>query len=360
MELSMAYSSRTFMVFWILSPEPEAAAIAASMFPAERYTMDSTAKIWMTISASFSFITPKSPICFPNALRSFAYFEEVISTCFEPPTQEAPSVKRPAFRMLNATICPRPISCSRFSFGTLQFSRKIGVVELPWMPILCSSLPGLNPGKVRSTMNAVNFCKHDVDIREAAVGDPHFLAVQDVVRALFVQFGARQRVLRIRACLRLGKAVRADPLAGGELRQILFLLRFRAKVHNRQRADASVRSVRYREAAVNGKFFREHRGGDFVQPRAAKFLRHSTTHQTDFAALFHQLRHQPGFLVLQFLDERENFLEDKFFRRLPDQFLIVGQISGREHIAWLRRFQEKASSLCCGLGESGGGHRGRS
>src|SRR5258706_446354 len=56
MELSMAYSSRTFMVFWILSPEPEAAAIAASMFPAERYTIDSTAKIWMAISASFSFM----------------------------------------------------------------------------------------------------------------------------------------------------------------------------------------------------------------------------------------------------------------------------------------------------------------
>ena len=82
----------------------------------------------------------------PNALRSFAYFAAVVSTYFDPPTAEAPSVKRPAFRILNATMCPRPISCSKFSLGTLQFSRNIGVVELPWMPILCSSFPGLNPG----------------------------------------------------------------------------------------------------------------------------------------------------------------------------------------------------------------------
>src|SRR2546429_3571460 len=131
--------------------------MAPSIFPAERYTIDSTARIWMAIFASFSFIIPKSPICLPNALRSLVYFDAVASTCFAPPTHEAPSVKRPAFKMLNATMWPRPISCSTFSFGTLQFSRKIGVVELPWMPILCSSLPALNPGKVRSTMNAVNF-----------------------------------------------------------------------------------------------------------------------------------------------------------------------------------------------------------
>ncbi len=50
---------------------------------------------------------------------------------FEPPIADAPSVNRPAFKTLNATMCPRPISCSTFSLGTLQFSRKIGVVELP-------------------------------------------------------------------------------------------------------------------------------------------------------------------------------------------------------------------------------------
>src|SRR5260370_35182065 len=130
MELSMAYSSRTFMEFWILSPEPEAAAMAASMLPAERYTIDSTANICIAISASFSFIRPKSPICFPKALRSLAYFEEVMSTCSEPPTQEAPSVKRPALKLLTATTGPRRIRESGFAFGTLQFPIQVGGADL--------------------------------------------------------------------------------------------------------------------------------------------------------------------------------------------------------------------------------------
>ena len=207
---------------------------------------------------------------------------------------------------------------------------------------------------------AIHFGKNNVDIGETAVSDPHFLAVEDVMRAFFVQFGARQGVLRVRSGLRLGKAVRADPFASRELRQILFLLRFRAKVNNRQGADAGVRPVRYRKAAVDRKFFRKDRGGNLVQACAAEFFRYASAHQANFAALFHQLRHQPGLLILQILDDREDFLEDKFFRRLPDQFLVVGQISRREYIARLRRFQEKASSLCRGLGKSSGGHVGRS
>jgi hypothetical protein len=65
-------------------------------------------------------------------------------------------------------------------------------------------------------------------------------------------------------------------------------------------------------------------------------------------------------LLYEVYNKKKNFLEDKFFRRLPDQFLVVGQISRREHIAGLWRFQEEAASLCCRLGESSSGHLGRS
>src|SRR5262249_46231236 len=44
-----------------------------------------------------------------------------------------------------------------FSTGTQQSFRMIGQVEDPRMPILCSSAPTENPGKLRSTRNAVNF-----------------------------------------------------------------------------------------------------------------------------------------------------------------------------------------------------------
>ena len=57
------------------------------------------------------------------------------------------------------------------------------VVDEPWRPILCSSLPLVTPPNARSTMNArellaVDLGEDDEDVGEAAVGDPHLLAVQ--------------------------------------------------------------------------------------------------------------------------------------------------------------------------------------
>jgi len=65
---------------------------------------------WPSPPPGFSFIKAEvADLVFQTLLRSLVYFEEVISTCFDPPTQEAPSVNRPAFRILNATMWPRPI-----------------------------------------------------------------------------------------------------------------------------------------------------------------------------------------------------------------------------------------------------------
>src|SRR5271169_445531 len=59
--------------------------------------------------------------------------------------------------MLNATMCPRPTSCNKFSLGTWQFSKKMAVVELPLRPIFFSSAPAENPGNPRSTIKQENF-----------------------------------------------------------------------------------------------------------------------------------------------------------------------------------------------------------
>ena len=61
---------------------------------------------------------------------------------------------------------------------------------------------------------AVNLRKHDVHVGKSAVRNPHLLPVQNVVGSFSVQFRARQRILRVRSCLRFGKAVRTDPLPG--------------------------------------------------------------------------------------------------------------------------------------------------
>src|SRR5437016_8512018 len=82
---------------------------------------------------------------------------EFTSATRAPPTHIAPSLKRPTLRMLEAITCPVPISPSTFSAGTLQSFRMMGQVDDPRMPILCSSAPMENPGKLRSIRNAVNF-----------------------------------------------------------------------------------------------------------------------------------------------------------------------------------------------------------
>jgi len=226
-------------------------------------------------------------------------------------------------------------------------------------------VPGLEAGKTplhdeRREFLAVNLRKHNVNVGKSAVGNPHLLSVQNVVGSFGVQFRARQRILRVRSCLRFGKAVRANPLTGGQLRQIFPFLLFRSEINNRQRANPRVRAVRHREAAVNRKFLRQNRRGNFVQARPAILLGNAAAHQTDFAAFFHQRRHQPGLLVLEVFDEREDFLEDKFLGGLPDKPLIVAQISGREDVARLRRFEKKTAAFCCGLRESSRRHLGRS
>jgi hypothetical protein len=60
------------------------------------------------------------------------------------------------FRMLKAMRWPLPTSPSRFSAGMRASSKVSGQVELPRMPILCSSAPMVNPGVSRSTMKALN------------------------------------------------------------------------------------------------------------------------------------------------------------------------------------------------------------
>src|ERR1700738_344262 len=147
--------------------------------------MDSTAKMRMAISANFARTSPKSPMGLPNAVRSLAYFDAVSSVRLAPPVQYAPRLNLPAFKMLNATMCPRPTSCSKFSLGTWQFSKNRAVVELPFRPIFFSSAPAEKPGNPRSTMKhenffPVHFRENDVDVREPAVGDPHLLTVQDI------------------------------------------------------------------------------------------------------------------------------------------------------------------------------------
>ena len=97
-----------------------------------------------------------------------------------------------------------------------------------------------------------------------------------------------------------------------------------AEIDDWQRADSRVRPMCDRKPSVNGKFFGEHGGRNFVETRAAIRFGNSSAHQAKLTALLYELRHQTGLFVFQILRERENFLQNKLFGGLPDQLLIVG------------------------------------
>src|SRR5690348_10513637 len=127
----------------------------------------------------------------------------------------------------------------------------------------------------RGELLSVDFCENDVEVRKSTVRNPHFLAVQDVVRAFRIQFRARQGVLRVRAGLRLGKAISAYPLSGRQLRQVLLLLLLISEIHDGQRSDAGVSAVRHRESTVDRQLFGEHRRSNLVEARTSVLLRYT-------------------------------------------------------------------------------------
>ena len=100
-------------------------------------------------------MAPNDAIGWPNCFRSAAYFAASAIATYAPPLHMPPSLKRPKFNTLNATLCPLPTSPSRFSAGTFTSCRISGVVDDPCRPILCSSLPLETPANARSTMKAL-------------------------------------------------------------------------------------------------------------------------------------------------------------------------------------------------------------
>ena len=128
-------------------------------------------------------MAPKLAIGWPNCRRSRRTSPTSPMAALHPPVHIAPSLKRPKLSMLNAILWPLPISPSRFSAGTGASCRMTGVVDEPCRPILCSSLPLLTPRKRAlddegGEVLAVHLGEDDEDVGEAAVGDPHLLAVQ--------------------------------------------------------------------------------------------------------------------------------------------------------------------------------------
>ena len=94
------------------------------------------------------------------------------------------------------------------------------------MPIFFSSAPWTDAGEgalhqKRGELLAADLGEDREQIGRAAVGDPHLLAVEDVVRAVGAEVGAGAGGQRIGAGVRLGEAVGGQHLRVGQLGQVL-------------------------------------------------------------------------------------------------------------------------------------------
>ena len=76
------------------------------------------------------------------------------------------------------------------------------------------------------------------------------------------------------------------------------------------------------KSSIDGEFFGENGGGDFVQSGAAVFLGNSAAHQAELGAFPYKLGHQSRFLVFQIFRERQDLFQDKFFRGLSDELAV--------------------------------------
>ncbi len=93
--------------------------------------------------------------------------------------------------------------------------------------------------------HAVELGPDDEDVGDGGVGNPHFVAGQDITAIGF--FRAGLHAARIGAMVRFGQPEGADELTRGEARQIFHALFFRAigidRIHHQRRLDAERRPI---------------------------------------------------------------------------------------------------------------------
>ena len=152
------------------------------------------------------------------------------------PSESAAIEMRPPSSTRMASMNPSPSLPSRFSAGTKQSSKISSAVSLARRPSLFSFFPGRNPlasllhherGKSVRVRRAIGHRQHDDHVGIVAVGDESLGAVEHP--SALRPRRRHARAARIRPRRGLGQSPCADVLAGGQLRNVLFLLRLVAR-----------------------------------------------------------------------------------------------------------------------------------
>ena len=225
------------------------------------------------ISPSLCLMAPKVAMATPNCLRVAAYLAASPMVRLAPPEHIAPSLKRPKFRTLKATLWPLPMSPSTASAGAFTSCRMTGVVEEPCRPSLCSSLPLDTPGHLRSTMKAVK-CSPSTFAKTTKTSAKPPLVIHifspEITKLPSGCFMAR--VLAASASEPEPDSLRqydADQLARDEAGQVLLLLRLGAEHVDRQDGEVGLGAERGGKRAVLGDLLGDDQRRDLVEVDAA-------------------------------------------------------------------------------------------
>src|SRR5262249_49617105 len=152
---------------------------------------------------------------------------------------------------------------------------------------------------------------NDVDVGKAAVGDPHFFAVEYPFFAVGREHSLGARVHRVGSGSGFGERVSGNPFAAGKLWQILGFLLGCAEVHNRQRADAHVPTETHGKAAGDSNVLGNDGGRDFVHVRTAVLLRDVHVGDADFARFADQVARDLELLMLDLFQVGDDFISGK-------------------------------------------------
>ena len=153
---------------------------------------------------------------------------------------------------------------------------------LPWMAGALRPFAPLSRMKPRIAPSSS--LAHDEHVGDRAVGDPHLRAAQAVAAGHLP--GTRDHAARIRAVVGLGQAEAADPLAAGQLRQVLLLLRFAAELIDRHHHERALHAHHRAVPRIHAlDLARDQAIADVVQAGTAVLLGNRRAEQAEFAHL---------------------------------------------------------------------------
>src|SRR5579862_7056132 len=177
-----------------------------------------------TIVPNFSLIMPKSAMACPKARRSLAHWRVGARRIFQPSHVEN----------IEGNLMP----LADFSQNVLHGHSRIVEVQRsgggPPNTHLVFFRPWGDSREIalhnkRRKLFTVDPGKHDVDVRDAAVGNPHLGAVQSVMLSIRIQCSPGFAMQRVRSGSGLAQTIGPHPFTACESGDVFLLLSFSAK-----------------------------------------------------------------------------------------------------------------------------------